>query len=604
MLERETSSYFLEEADKPIDLKYYWFLLKKNFFILLTFFIIVMTLVVIYVARMPDVYEATAQVIIEKPSGAVVTSQPEEDFGPQGWSEDYYNTQIQIMKGPTVMRQVVEKLKLLEYFESEDVHEVIEHLKEMVNVTRIRNSRLFNISVKSDNARLAADIANAVARAYIRKNFEDSLYYRREILEWLPQEGGDPDTELVTITDPFGNVRQITREELINTLPSIQTDPTIRNLREKKSALQAELQVLLRQYREKHPIIIKTRAQLQFLEESIQTEKKRILEGLKVQAQGTLQASAGRIVEEAVPPQVPVGPKRMKILLIAMLVELFLSCGIVFLIDHFDDTIHSLDDLDRKGILLPFLGPIPLIKGGRKHEASKRALTTYYHQESDITEAFRFLRVAINFSASPESLKNLVFTSCLSNEGKSFVAHNIAISLALDGNKTLLIDGDLRRPVLHRNFRLDNATGLSNFLTSDLDFSSVLKETFVENLIAVPSGPVSPNPSEILGSQRMKEFIEKARQEFDRVIIDCPPLTAIGDGFVIGNLIGHVILVIAANRTPSDLIRRIQGQLDKAGIKILGLVLNGVDMDKERLGGYSKHYYHTYNRYYRRSTQD
>jgi len=156
--------------------------------------------------------------------------------------------------------------------------------------------------------------------------------------------------------------------------------------------------------------------------------------------------------------------------------------------------------------------------------------------------------------------------------------------------------------VVHRQFKLENDTGLSNYLTSSVDFNSVVKESFVENLMIVPSGPLSPNPAEILGSERMKTFLEEARKRFDRIIIDCPPLTGLGDTYVMGNLIGHVILVVAAGKTPSDLIKRTQMQLEKSGIKIIGVVLNQVDMEKERLGGYSKHYYHTYTRYYRQTS--
>ena len=594
------AGYYLEDPEKSIDFKYYFFLFKKNIFIILTFFIIGLTLSVIYTAKLPDEYEAVAQIIIEKPASPVANRGQDSEQNPEGWSEDYYNTQMQIMKGPTVLRQVIDNLKLLEYFEEPNPDEVVETLRKIMEIQRIRGSRLFNISIRADNPKLSADIANGIAQAYIRKNFEDSLYYSKEILSWLPSE---TQADTVTIQDPFGNMKQVTREELVESLPTIQTDPTIRSLREKKSALDADLQVLLRQYREKHPIIIKARAQLKFLEESIDNEKRRILDSLKTQAEGTLQTSHGRVVEEAAEPTEPVGPDRPRLVALAAAGILFVSCLLVFLLDYFDDTIHALEDLDRKGIHLPFLGPIPLIKGGRKGDANQRALIAYYDKESEITESFRFLRVAINFSASPESLKNLVITSCLSNEGKSFVSHNIAVSLAMDGNKTLLVDGDLRRPVVHRNFRMDNAVGLSNYLTSNLPFESVARESFVENLVVVSSGPVSPNPAEILGSQRMKDFLDEARKKFDRVIIDCPPLTAIGDGFVVGNLIGHIILVIAANKTPSDLVRRTQAQLEKSSIKILGIVLNGIDMDKERLGGYSRHYYNTYNRYYRRTSK-
>ncbi|MFA7002086.1 MAG: polysaccharide biosynthesis tyrosine autokinase, partial [Candidatus Omnitrophota bacterium] len=322
-----------------------------------------------------------------------------------------------------------------------------------------------------------------------------------------------------------------------------------------------------------------------------------IIENLKSQAEGEHQISSARIMQEAPVPERPLPQKRSRTILLAALGEIVLCFLLIALFDHFDDTLHSFDDFERKGLVLPFLGPIPLIKGA-KGDPSRKALAGYYDKASGIAESFRYLRVAVNFSATPEALKNLVITSCLPHEGKSFCAHNIAVSLAQDGNRTLIIDGDMRRPTLDRIFKLDNTTGLSNYLTSNLDHTSIMKETFIENLIAITSGPMSPNPGEILASDRMKTLLDKVRGEFDRIIIDCPPLVGIGDGLVVGAMVGHLVLVIAAGKTPADLIRHTQGMIERAKIKLIGVVLNMVDMEKERHRGYAKHYYHTYNRYY------
>jgi len=229
---------------------------------------------------------------------------------------------------------------------------------------------------------------------------------------------------------------------------------------------------------------------------------------------------------------------------------------------------------------------------------AQKSLSSFHEKHVGIAESFRYLRVAINFSASPEKLRNLLITSSLPSEGKSFVAHNLAISLALDGNRVLLVDADLRRPVVHRIFRLDNSVGIANYLTSNIAFKDVGRESFVENLTIVTSGPSSPNPGEILGSPRMRQFISEAQKHYDRVIFDCPPLTGLGDGFVLGSIVGHVILTVAAGHTPAELIKRLHSQLDEAGVKILGLILNKVNLEKERYGGYYKYYYHTYHKYY------
>ncbi|MBN1689315.1 MAG: polysaccharide biosynthesis tyrosine autokinase [Candidatus Omnitrophica bacterium] len=587
---------FVEEVEKPINYRHYLILLQKNFYVILTFFLITLTLSTIYALKMPDQYAATAQLMLERPEnpwkGEV--GYVSESRG-RAWADEYYVTQMEIMRSAAVLKQVVQELKLTDYYENPNEESVAGMLRGRTKVYRIGKSRLFNIRVSANDPQFSAKLANAVARAYIRKNFEDVLYYSKEILAWLPEDGKE--NEVVSIQDPFGEVKQMTRTQLIDSLPSIRTNKTIRGLEEKQSALEAEIKLMLQQYREKHPVVVKARANLKFIERSIEAEKIRVIEDLKATADGTLQVTQARIIEEAKPPKSPSGPNRAELIQVPSIISIVVIVLIIILLDYFDDTIHCVEDLERKGIMLPFLGPIPLLKV-KGADRNRKALATYYEKKSEAAESFRFLRVAINFSASPESLRNLVFTSCLPAEGKSFITHNIAVSLALDGNRTLLVDGDLRRPIVHKVFQLENSTGLSNYLTSNINLEAVVKQSFVENLSIITSGPISPNPSEILGSDRMKHLLTECRKHYDRVIIDCPPLTGLGDGYVVGSLVGHIIIVIAAVRTPVNMVQNMQAQVNKMGIKIIGTILNMVDVEKERYGGYGKYYYHTYRRYY------
>ena len=587
----------MDEPEKPINVKYYFFVFIKNLYVILTFFIISVTIAAIFVSKIPDRYETTAQIMIEKPEITRTADTNFENPQAQGYEMDYYNTQLEIMKSSAVLGQVVNELKLTDYYGNNNEEAAIANVRNLLRISKVGQSRLFNIGVRGTDPQLLTGIANAVARAYVRKNFEDVLYYSKEIMGWLPD---DKNKGPIAVEDPFGNVKQVTKEELVESLPSIQTDPAIRSFREKKSFLESDLDALLKQYREKHPLVIKARANLKFIDESIANEKKRIVDNLKSQAEGRHTAGHARIIEEAQVPKSPMPTNRLPLVGVVGIAEILISFLIIILIDYFDDSIRSLEDLERKGVLLPFLGPIPYIKGGvtgSKNE-SQKMFAGYYQKDSQIAEAFRYLRVAINFSATPESLRTLVFTSCLPHEGKSFISHNMAISFAVDGNRTLIVDGDLRRPTMHRIFRIDNSTGLSNYLTSSIPLDAVIKETSVENLSIVTSGPVSPNPGEILGGERMRQFMKEIRERYDRVIIDCPPLTGIGDGYVVGSQIGQVIMVVASGRTPVDLIKHTHKQLEKAGTKILGVILSMVDMEKERFGGYNKHYYHTYTRYY------
>ena len=580
---------YYETADKPTDYKYYLHLFKNNLNFIVTFLIIGVSLNTIQVSRLANQYTASAQILLERTRSQQGGSGP---MAPDIWAEDYYNTQKEIMLGTTVLSQVVDELKLVDYFHASDVESAVGRTKGYLRVNRVRDSRLFNMVAVSPDPQFSMNLANAVARAYIRKNFEDLLYFSKELLSWVPKDG----EEVVTVEDPLGKVKQISRKELMKMLPSVQTDPTVRALEQKKTELQAELTTLLKQYREKHPLVIKAQASLRFLEDSVEAEKQRVIENLKEQAEGKLQVSNARIVEDATLPKGPSGPARLKAVVTKAGMELFVILVLILLWDYFDDAVHSPADLRRRGINIPFLGPIPLIKSFDGPE-EQRILITHYQRKSQVAESFRFLRVAINFSAPAETLKVLVFTSSIPSEGKSFVAHNIAVSLAQDGNRTLLIDSDLRRPRAHIIYKMENQTGLSNFLTSQIEFDSVVRETFVENLWTILSGPVSPNPPEILGSKRMEDLLKAARERFDRIIVDAPPLAGMGDALVLGRITTHIIFVIRAGKTPVDIILHSKELLEKSGVRIIGAVMNQVDVGKQRYGSYYKYYSQSYTHY-------
>jgi len=583
-----------EAGEHAVDYRRYLFLLKRNINVFITFLVVGVTLASISVSRLPNQYRASAQVLLERAKqGMPQAPGAPQYYVPDIWQEDYYTTQKEIMVSPTVLRQVVDEMKLTDYFKVKAVDDAAARLKGYLRVDRIKGSRLFDIVATSPDAAFSMNVANTTARAYIRKNFEDLLYFSKEILSWVPKEG----EETLTVQDPFGKVKQITREELIRSLPSVQTDPTIRALNEKRTFLEAELTTLLKQYREKHPLVVKARANHRFLEESIEAEKKRVIESLQQQAEGRAQISNARIVEEAELPGAPSGPNRMRIVLQAAFVEFAALFLFVLLWDYFDDSIRSPDDLTRKGVAVAFLGPIPLIK---EIEATgeERFLISHFKPRSSAAESFRYLRVAINFSAPAETLKNLVFTSSLPGEGKSFVAHNMAVSLAQDGNQTLVIDADLRRPVAQKVYKMENQAGLSNFLTSEIDPDTVIRPTTVENLSVILSGPPSPNPAEILASQRMAGLLKTLHERFDRVIIDAPPVTGMGDALILGSLTSHVVFVVRAGKTPAEIIKKSVEFLEKNGVRIIGAILNQVDIEKERFGGYYQYYYQSYNRYY------
>jgi capsular exopolysaccharide synthesis family protein len=203
-------------------------------------------------------------------------------------------------------------------------------------------------------------------------------------------------------------------------------------------------------------------------------------------------------------------------------------------------------------------------------------------------EAYRVLRTNIQFSALDTELKTVALTSTFAGEGKTTTSVNIAISIAKDGKKVLYVDADMRKAISARDTSHRVASGLSNYLSHMVEFDDVVKETNLQNLYMVSCGIRPPNPAELLGTQRFREFLKEAAERFDMVIVDTPPLGSVIDCAIIANNTDGVIIVIKRKTVDYHKILRVKQQLEKANARILGVVLNKID----------KSDYKTYYKYY------
>lgn len=209
------------------------------------------------------------------------------------------------------------------------------------------------------------------------------------------------------------------------------------------------------------------------------------------------------------------------------------------------------------------------------------------------TEAYRVIRTSIQFAQVGKELKTLAVTSCIPNEGKSMTAANLAVVLTQAGKSVLLLDCDMRNPTVHKNFGLSNKLGLSSCISMDTPLSAAVQATKVDNLYAVTSGVIPPNPSELLGSERMRELLQEAREIYDYVLIDLPPVLPVADALVLGAMVDGVVLVIDSGEVKVDLARDVKKQLQHAGANILGVVLNKVRSEHHGYGyGYGYYYYY------------
>lgn len=218
------------------------------------------------------------------------------------------------------------------------------------------------------------------------------------------------------------------------------------------------------------------------------------------------------------------------------------------------------------------------------------ALFAYANPKSPIAEAFRTLRTNISFSFLDRPFKIIMTTSAGPEDGKSTVTANMGVVLAQAGSRVLIVDCDLRKPTMHKLFETDNHRGLTNLLAQDLEITDAAKPTRAEGLSLLTSGPIPPNPSELLGSQKMKSFLQKAAGMYDVVLVDSPPVVAVTDASVLAPLVDGVMLVVKSGVTKIDMLKDARAQLEKASAKIIGVVLNGVKMQGE---DYRYYYYYS-----------
>jgi capsular exopolysaccharide synthesis family protein len=224
----------------------------------------------------------------------------------------------------------------------------------------------------------------------------------------------------------------------------------------------------------------------------------------------------------------------------------------------------------------------------------QETLIVHSDPKAPVSEAFRTLRTNIQFSSFDGEVKKIMLTSAIPGDGKSTVTANLAVAVAQTGKSCILVDCDLRRPVLHKFFGISNRRGLVNLLLGDLTLEEAIVPTHVENLSVINSGPIPPNPAELVGSVKMDKVYQDLSDRYDYVIIDCPPVMAVTDAVMISKKVDGVLLVVGAGTTPRQAVIGAKNSLDGVGARILGVVLNQVDIK----GAYGSYYYYYYQPYY------
>ena len=353
---------------------------------------------------------------------------------------------------------------------------------------------------------------------------------------------------------------------------------------------------------------------LRLLEQTIETNRG-FLDNLRKQQSSNDVASQGSdnnisVAGFAIPPDQPVSPSRVMTVMAALFLSTLFGMGLALFLEYLDDTIRTTEEIETY-LQLPALAAIPtmdsipkrklLLVGATNEEAEEQAnseLLIYADSRSSLAEAYRQLRTSILLSTAGHAPKSLLITSSLPSEGKTTTATNTAISLAQTGAKVLIIDADMRRPRLHSVFNIENGDGLSTLLSNELTEEEILKIVKYDEgtkLNLLTSGPIPPNPAELIGSEQMANLLKVLQAHFTHVVVDSPPITSFTDGVLIASMVDGVILVVHAGKSSRQVVRRARQLLQDVGAKIFGVVLNNVNLRSQDNYYYYQSYYHRNN---------
>jgi capsular exopolysaccharide synthesis family protein len=350
------------------------------------------------------------------------------------------------------------------------------------------------------------------------------------------------------------------------------------------------------------------------IQQEIETNKT-LLNGLLQGAKENDVVLAGKpnnisIVDYALTPDSPVGPNRARTVIAAFFLAIGLGLGLALFFEYLDDTVHSTEEVERV-LHLPALAVIPSVGSGARRRVlpgisgstalqkqngngnGNSELLMNVDSRSPLAEAYRHLRTSVLLSTAGRAPRSLLVTSSLPGEGKTTTAVNTAVSLAQTGASVVIVDADMRRPRLQSIFEMRGQEGLSSILsseTSENDMLTMVRHDEESGLNVLTSGPIPPNPAELLGSDQMRRLMTVLQANYTHVVVDSPPVSSFTDGVLISSMVDGVLLVVHGGKSSRHIVRRSKQLLNDVGAKIFGVVLNNVNLHS--------HDYYYYQSYY------
>ncbi|MFZ4695087.1 MAG: GumC family protein [Verrucomicrobiia bacterium] len=550
--------------------------------------------------RQPDLYRARSSILIHQQGPNVADIKEVQASSSE--ASGFMFTQIKVIESRPVAERVIKRLGLDKnpvFVEGDP--DPVEVYHSVVTIQPVRGAAVVEITATLPDRQLVAKIANAHAEEYVRYILEQRFGVTGEAVDWLEKKASELRTHLEKSESDLQKYR--VDHSLVS---SLQTEEgLLARMRGQLDEKTVELARLDERYLEKHPRVIQAKVEIEELRRNLR-EKETTVHELRNKSIGyetlmhqatadrqlydsilmrmkqtdiskSLESSNVAILDRAVEPAEPFSPRRGLLILLSLGVSLLGGAGAVLCLDRMLETVRTEEDLTEY-LGLPFLGIIPHMPPTQ----GERELLDLHLNHPLTAESFRTLASVLTLNEETRELKVLLVTSAVPGEGKSTFALHLAATFASKDLRTLLLEADVRRPTLRERLGLDPHGGLESLAEKNAEASSLLRETAIPNLSVVVSDTAISNPYQFLSSVAVRDFLDHTRRNFDRVVIDAPPIGAVSDALQLASMSDGVLWVARFNSARRALIRDAIARLRKGRCRILGGVINDVDFSKRR----------------------
>lgn len=697
----------------------YLLILRKHQWLILSFLIAVVTIVSIATFRMQPVYTTTARIEIDRENSSYLPFQGGDPYELVADMDNYIETQSRILTSETLALQTIRNSDLIPHSdlpgggsEAITTGSLANHKRPpelgaflgSLNVKRVGQSHLLDVTFESTDPNLAAEILNAHIANFMDQNLRSKYDATANATTWLQEQLSDLKVKMQNAEDKrlayerqhqiweLDDKQNITSQRLndlnreltdaqgdrmrkealyefakagnLDVVPQLRENAALQELNKRHTDLTTQSMAALDQYGPNFPKVQRLQSQIKEVDGLIESEKQHILailgneynaarqregllsealneqksevnqmaqsmveynilkrdaEGYKTMYDGLLtklkeaniaaglKSSNIRVIDPAMVPTIPSRPAKARNIALSFLVGLVGGIGLALLREYLDNTVKTPDDIETLA-RLPALAVVPAFFGndGGKSKGSRLLngassnghenrieLVAQHLPKSQMSEAFRALRTALLLSQADHPPQVILVTSALPREGKTTAAANLAVTLAQLGDRTLLIDADLRKPGVGRLLNMADGkyAGLSSYLAgvSSLELVTV-PHSSIPNLVAIPTGPLPPNPADLLSSHKLADALRQLRTEYKFIVIDSPPIMAATDAVILSVQTDGVLMVVRSGETPKEAFTRTRDLLVSVKCRLLGVVLNAVDSS-------APDYYYSY-RYY------